>query len=58
MSLIVGVTKDLTEKLQAGKIVGLLAGRVGGKGCGRPYLAEAGGSDDSDLAASVVQGLL
>jgi alanyl-tRNA synthetase len=64
VSLIVGVTKDLTAKVQAGKVVGTLAGMVGGKGGGRPDLAEAGGSDvgalDSALAkaASVVEGLL
>ncbi len=64
VSLIVGVTKDLTSKVQAGRIVGLLAGMVGGKGGGRPDLAEAGGSDVSALdgalakAAAVVEGLL
>jgi alanyl-tRNA synthetase len=64
VSLIVGVTKDLTSKVQAGKVVGLLAAKVGGKGGGRPDLAEAGGSDvgslDSALAksAEVVGGLL
>jgi alanyl-tRNA synthetase len=64
VSLIVGVTKDLTAKVQAGKIVGLLAGMVGGKGGGRPDLAEAGGSDVGALdgalakAAEVVGGLL
>ena len=56
VTLIVGVTKDLTAKLQAGKIVGLLAAKVNGKGGGRPDLAEAGGSDagalDSTLAGS------
>jgi alanyl-tRNA synthetase len=56
VSLIVGVTKDLTSRLQAGKIVGALAAKVGGKGGGRPDLAEAGGSDaaalDSALAAA------
>ena len=45
VALIVGVTKDLTGKVQAGKIVGQLAAMVGGKGGGRPDLAEAGGSD-------------
>jgi alanyl-tRNA synthetase len=45
VSLIVGVTKDLTTRVQAGKIVGLLAAQVGGKGGGRPDLAEAGGTD-------------
>jgi alanyl-tRNA synthetase len=64
VSLIVGVTKDLTGKVQAGKIVGLLAAMVGGKGGGRPDLAEAGGSDVGALdgalgkAAEVVGGLL
>jgi alanyl-tRNA synthetase len=45
VALIVGVTKDLTGRVQAGKIVGQLAAMVGGKGGGRPDLAEAGGSD-------------
>ena len=64
VSLIVGVTKDLTAKVQAGKIVGTLAGMVGGKGGGRPDLAEAGGSDVGALdgalgkAAEVVGGLI
>ncbi len=49
VALIVGVTKDLTSKLQAGKIVGLLAKKVGGSGGGRPDLAEAGGKDASQL---------
>jgi alanyl-tRNA synthetase len=56
VSLIVGVSKDLTGKVQAGKIVGALAAKVGGKGGGRPDLAEAGGSDagalDGALAAA------
>jgi alanyl-tRNA synthetase len=64
VTLIVGVTKDLTGKVQAGKIVGALAGMVGGRGGGRPDLAEAGGSDVGALdgalgkAAEVVSGLL
>ena len=64
VSLIVGVTKDLTTRVQAGKIVGLLATKVGGKGGGRPDLAEAGGSDVGSLDAAlqgspeVVAGLL
>jgi alanyl-tRNA synthetase len=64
VSLIVGVTKDLTGRVQAGKIVGTLAGMVGGKGGGRPDLAEAGGSDAGALdgalakAAEVVGGFL
>ncbi len=64
VSLIVGVTKDLTSRVQAGKVVGQLAALVGGKGGGRPDLAEAGGSDAGALdgalgkAAGVVEGLL
>jgi alanyl-tRNA synthetase len=64
VSLIVGVTKDLTGKVHAGKVVGALAALVGGKGGGRPDLAEAGGSDAGALdgalgkAAEVVGGLL
>ncbi len=64
VSLIVGVTKDLTARVQAGKIVALLAAKVGGKGGGRPDLAEAGGSDTGALngalagAPGIVEGLL
>ena len=53
VSLIVGVTKDLTSRVQAGKIVGALAAKVGGKGGGRPDLAEAGGSDVGSLDAAL-----
>ena len=62
--LIVGVTRDLTGKVQAGKIVGVLAGMVGGRGGGRPDLAEAGGTDVAALdgalakAVDVVGGML
>ncbi len=64
VSLIVGVTKDLTSRIQAGKVIGPVAEKVGGKGGGRPDLAEAGGRDaaalDSALAAvyNVVESLL
>jgi alanyl-tRNA synthetase len=53
VSLIVGVTKDLTARVQAGKIVGAIAAKVGGKGGGRPDLAEAGGSDVGALDAAL-----
>ena len=53
VALIAGVTKDLTGRVQAGKIVGALAAKVGGKGGGRPDLAEAGGSDVSQLDAAL-----
>ena len=55
VTLIVGVTKDLTARLMAGKIVGQLAAMVGGKGGGRPDLAEAGGSDVSALDGSLAK---
>jgi alanyl-tRNA synthetase len=53
VTLIVGVTKDLTARLQAGKIVAHLASLVGGKGGGRPDLAEAGGSNPGALDATL-----
>jgi len=64
VALIVGVTKDLTSRVQAGKIIAEVAKKVGGSGGGRPDMAEAGGKDpaalDSALADSyrVVEGLL
>jgi len=57
VALIVGVTKDLITRVQAGKIIAEVAKKVGGKGGGRPDLAEAGGSEpgalDSALQSSV-----
>jgi alanyl-tRNA synthetase len=53
VSLIVGVTKDLTQKIQAGKVIGPVAQKVGGKGGGRPDLAEAGGKDPEALDAAL-----
>ncbi len=53
VALIVGVTKDLTQKIQAGKVIGPVAQRVGGKGGGRPDLAEAGGKDPGALDAAL-----
>jgi alanyl-tRNA synthetase len=64
VALIVGVTKDLTSRVQAGKVVGKVAEKVGGKGGGRPDLAEAGGKDAAALDAAldgayaVVEGML
>ncbi|MBZ5676580.1 MAG: alanine--tRNA ligase [Acidobacteriia bacterium] len=49
VSIISGVTKDLTAKVHAGKIVGVIAQAIGGKGGGRPDMAEAGGKDPSGL---------
>jgi alanyl-tRNA synthetase len=53
VSLIVGVTKDLTGRVQAGKVIAPVAQKVGGKGGGRPDLAEAGGKDASALDAAL-----
>ncbi len=64
VALIVGVTKDLTGKVQAGKVIGPIAKMVGGSGGGRPDMAEAGGKDADQLdaalksAAEVVKGLV
>ncbi|MCL5262765.1 MAG: DHHA1 domain-containing protein, partial [Acidobacteria bacterium] len=53
VALIVGVTKDLTGRVQAGKIVAQVAKKVGGSGGGRPDMAEAGGKDASQLDAAL-----
>jgi alanyl-tRNA synthetase len=53
VSLIVGVTKDLTSRIQAGKVIARVAQKVGGKGGGRPDLAEAGGKDSAALDAAL-----
>ena len=64
VSLIAAVTKDLTSRIQAGKVIGPVAQKVGGKGGGRPDMAEAGGKDPAALDAaleetySVVESLL
>jgi alanyl-tRNA synthetase len=55
VALIVGVTKDLNPKVDAGKIVQELAKLVGGSGGGRPDLAEAGGKDTSGLQNAIDQ---
>ena len=60
VTLIAGVTKDLTAKVHAGKLIQALAKQVGGSGGGRPDLAEAGGKDTSALKSALqsVPGLL
>ncbi len=60
VALIAGVTKDLTSRIQAGKLIGQVAPKVGGKGGGRPDMAEAGGDkpDALDAALSEVYGLV
>ncbi|WP_367298567.1 alanine--tRNA ligase [Hafnia alvei] len=49
VSLVAGVTKDLTAKVKAGELIGMVAQQVGGKGGGRPDMAMAGGSDAAAL---------
>jgi alanyl-tRNA synthetase len=60
VSLIVGVTKDLTSRVQAGKVIAPVAQKVGGKGGGRPDLAEAGGKEPAalDEALNVAYGVV
>ncbi|USD65686.1 alanine--tRNA ligase [Vibrio sp. SCSIO 43136] len=53
VGLIAGVTKDLTGKVKAGELVNMVAQQVGGKGGGRPDMAQAGGSDASALPAAL-----
>jgi alanyl-tRNA synthetase len=53
VALIAGVTKDLTSKVHAGKLIQTLAKQVGGSGGGRPDLAEAGGKDTSGLKTAL-----
>ena len=60
VALVAGVTKDLTGQYQAGKILNHVAQQVGGKGGGRPDMAQGGGTDPSKLteALASVEGLL
>ena len=53
IAIVSGVTKDLTSKVQAGKLVQELALATGGKGGGRPDMAEGGGKDVAALAAGL-----
>ncbi|ATA19310.1 alanyl-tRNA synthetase [Gibbsiella quercinecans] len=53
VSLIAGVTKDLTDRVKAGELIGNVAQQVGGKGGGRPDMAQAGGSDVNALPAAL-----
>jgi alanyl-tRNA synthetase len=55
VSIVSGVTKDLTAKVHAGKLAGAVAQAVGGKGGGRPDMAEAGGKDPSALPKALDQ---
>ena len=53
VTLIAGVTADLTGKVKAGDLVNLVAQQVGGKGGGRPDMAQAGGTQPENLAAAL-----
>ncbi len=53
VAIIAAVTKDLTQKVHAGKLIGPIAVAVGGKGGGRPDLAEAGGKDAAALGKAL-----
>ncbi len=53
VSLIAGVTADLTARVKAGELVNFVAQQVGGKGGGRPDMAQAGGTEPAKLAAAL-----
>lgn len=53
VSLIAGVTKDLTGKIKAGELVNMVASYVGGKGGGRPDMAQAGGTNPDGLTKAL-----
>lgn len=53
VSLIAGVTKDLTGRMQAGDLIRLVAAKVGGRGGGRADMAQAGGTDPAGLPAAL-----
>jgi alanyl-tRNA synthetase len=53
VSLIVGVTKDLVSKVKAGELVNFVAQQVGGKGGGRPDMAQAGGTQPQNLDSAI-----
>jgi Alanyl-tRNA synthetase len=53
VNLVAGVTKDLTDRVKAGDLVKMVAEQVGGRGGGRPDMAQAGGSDPDGLPAAL-----
>ncbi|HCO2107890.1 alanine--tRNA ligase [Escherichia coli] len=53
VSLIAGVSKDVTDRVKARELIGMVAQQVGGKGGGRPDMAQAGGTDAAALPAAL-----
>ena len=54
VSLIAGVTADLTARAKAGELVNFVAQQVGGKGGGRPDMAQAGGTQPENLPTALL----
>ncbi|MCE9686567.1 alanine--tRNA ligase [Shewanella sp. AS16] len=57
VNLIAGVSNDLTAKIKAGELVAMVASQVGGKGGGRPDMAQAGGTQPEHLDSALAQAL-
>ncbi|NBV75738.1 MAG: alanine--tRNA ligase, partial [Methylococcaceae bacterium] len=55
VNLIASVSKDVMDQVKAGELVNFVALQVGGKGGGRPDMAQAGGNDPAGLAAALAQ---
>ena len=53
--LVAGVTQDVTDRVRAGDVIKEFAGRLGGKGGGRPDMAQGGGSDIPGLPAALAE---
>ena len=54
VSLVAGVSKDCTSQIKAGDLVNVVANKVGGKGGGRPDMAQAGGNNPAELASALL----
>jgi len=55
VNLIVGVTKDVTDRVKAGDLIGMVGAQVGARGGGRPDMARAGGGDRPDALPAALQ---
>jgi alanyl-tRNA synthetase len=53
VALIAGVTQDVTSKVKAGDLMGFVAAQLGGKGGGRPDMAQGGGTNVAGLGAAL-----